>query len=72
MSRLLRVGRPLGNPSRCLLAGCVEIITGRGLHSSDGEARLRPLVQLWLEANWASWRPKPGNPGAFEMFPDRG
>lgn len=45
------------------------IVTGKGMHSTDGRAILRPLVENWLTNNWADkWRPLPNNYGAFEMF----
>ena len=46
--------------------GRFHLITGRGKHSSDGRARLRPAVVEWLRENgvrhWST------NPGAFEVI----
>ena len=39
----------------------VEIITGRGLHSEDGEARIRPMVKQYLQDNGLQFVERPGS-----------
>lgn len=54
--------------SDLLLACCaamVEIITGRGLHSENGEARVRPMVRQYLEDNGLHFAEEPGSYKVF-------
>ena len=42
-------------------AAIVEIITGRGLHSEDGEARIRPMVKQYLQDHGLDFVERPGS-----------
>lgn len=43
----------------------VVIITGRGSHSEDGEAKLRPVVLQYLQQQGLHFTEKPGS---FEVY----
>ena len=43
----------------------VKIITGRGIHSAHHVAKVKPAVIALLRESGYSFRPVPGNEGAF-------
>lgn len=48
---------------------CAIIVTGKGVHSTKGEAKVRPKVEAWLGEHWKNkWRLMPNNFGAIEMY----
>ncbi|KAI5854204.1 Smr protein/MutS2 C-terminal [Tricharina praecox] len=64
---IARVKRHL---ERCAEAGVdrTTIITGRGLHSQGGVARIKPEVEKWLGEHVAQYRVLAGaNGGAFTV-----
>ncbi|XP_052124339.1 uncharacterized protein LOC113216565 [Frankliniella occidentalis] len=49
-------------------AGHVCVITGRGLHSAGGVAKIRPAVVRELEARGLRFRSPPGNTGRINVY----
>jgi hypothetical protein len=48
--------------------GGLRVVTGKGLHSGEGGAVIKPAVESMLEREGLEWSEVVGNPGALDCW----